>query len=471
MNLDMNFIALDITLLVLFCIFVGIFLYVKRHNLQREGLMYLYRTKLGLILIEKTSKKYAKILRPLQYIVIISGFILMIVMFWLLIQTLFTYLDQPADSPISRVPAVFPLIPYFPQLFNLDSFFPPFYFIYFIIAIAIVAVSHEFAHGIFARLNKIRILSTGFAFLGPFLGAFVEQDDKQMWKAKKVPQMAILAAGTFANVVMTILFTILLIIFFKLAFIPAGFMFNTYATSVVNIDDINTVNNISIQEFKNLNITSPDLITLSAGNKIYFANPVFLSYAIQNNASRALVYDDAPAVRSGLRGAITDIDGIKITSVYDLQQNLAQHKPGDKININTISSNKTERSYEITLGDNEGKAFLGIGSIPYDRKGFFASFYKLFMKVKDPNTYYTSKIGEFGQFFYDLIWWIVIINILVALFNMFPAGILDGGRFLLLAIWGITGNKRHGEIALKITTWILLAVIAIMMVKWVLVFF
>jgi len=54
---------------------------------------------------------------------------------------------------------------------------------------------------------------------------------------------------------------------------------------------------------------------------------------------------------------------------------------------------------------------------------------------------------------------------------MYPAGILDGGRFLMLTVWGITGNKKAGDRALSVMTWILLALIAIMMLKWITVFF
>jgi hypothetical protein len=58
------------------------------------------------------------------------------------------------------------------------------YFTYWIVAIALVAIFHEGFHGIFARFYNIKIKSTGFGFLGPFLAFFVEQDDKQMQKAK-----------------------------------------------------------------------------------------------------------------------------------------------------------------------------------------------------------------------------------------------------------------------------------------------
>jgi len=73
----MSFISYDITFLVIFTLFVVIFLYKRRHNLKREGLLYLYRTKLGIQFIDWTNKKYGKILEKLQYIVVACGYFLM----------------------------------------------------------------------------------------------------------------------------------------------------------------------------------------------------------------------------------------------------------------------------------------------------------------------------------------------------------------------------------------------------------
>ena len=93
--------------------------------------------------------------------------------------------------------------------------------IYFVLAILIVATVHEFSHGIFARRWGVRIKSTGFAFLKYFpaiLGAFVEQDDKDMNEKTKFQQMSILSAGTFANVITSIILFIVLIYISALLF-------------------------------------------------------------------------------------------------------------------------------------------------------------------------------------------------------------------------------------------------------------
>ncbi|MEK6889630.1 MAG: site-2 protease family protein [Nanoarchaeota archaeon] len=457
-----SFIAIDITLLILFTIFVVLFLYTRKHNLKREGWMYLYRTQLGVEAIEYTSKKYGNALNKIKYLVIASGFVLMASIIYLLGFTLYIYLQQAKDSAIAKIPAVFPLIPYFPQLFNLESFFPPFYFTYFILAIAIIAISHEFSHGIFARLFNVKIKSTGFAFLGPFLGAFVEQDDKQMLKTSKVQQMTILAAGTFANVIMMILFSILLVFFFHVSYTPSGFIFNSYAISEINLSDVDQANNLSAS-----NLT---FIPVQVNDKTFYATEKSLSYSKDNNLNTLLAYDDSPAFKAKLSGAIIEVDNTKITSQADLSLALSNHKPGDLINIKTINSTEAITNYDITLGERDGKAYLGILSYPQQKKGAFGVVYNVFGKIKNSNTYYTPKFQS-ADFIYDLLWWIVILNLLVALFNMYPAGILDGGRFLMLTVWGLTGSKKAGERTLSVMTYILLALVVIMMIKWVSVFF
>ena len=73
----MSFIKYDIALLVLFVLFVSIFLYRKKKNLKKEGLLFLYKTKWGIKLIDKTAKRFPKTLKVLSHISIGIGYFLM----------------------------------------------------------------------------------------------------------------------------------------------------------------------------------------------------------------------------------------------------------------------------------------------------------------------------------------------------------------------------------------------------------
>lgn len=457
----MSFILYDIIFLVIFTLFVAIFLYKKRHNLKREGLLYLYRTKVGMKIIEWTTKRYPRLLRKMEYIIIASGYALMFFGLWFVIKMAYTYVSSPYIAKALKVPIIMPLVPYLPEIFKMD-FLPPFYFTYWIVIIAVIAIPHEFAHGIFARLNKIRILSTGFGFLGPFLAAFVEQDDKQMQKSSKFSQLAILAAGTFANVLTTIFFGVILILFFMATFVPAGVNFNMYAITAVNVSSIDKISTNYLDD--------GTLVQVEANGRSYFADVQMLNDSISTGAEPLVVFDDSPALRAELSGAISEIDGKKINDYATLNSTLLSYKPGDKMIITTINKDNKRTDYNITLAEKNGKAFLGIGIMPQERTGAFSSLYNLYSKIKDPYVYYESKIGDIGVFILDLLWWLVMVCLSVALVNMLPLGIFDGGRFFFLTIWGVTGSRKAGEVAFRISTWLLLALVILMLVKWFMIF-
>ncbi len=467
-----KFVIYDLALLALFTFVTVVFLYKRKHNLQRQGLLYLYRTKVGIRFIEWTSRKFPRTLYYSQYIVIISGYILMIAMTYILIRFSYFYITSPIAAQVLKVPVIVPLIPYLPEIFNLD-FLPPFYFTYWIIIIAIIAIPHEFAHGIFARLNKIRIHSTGFGFLGPFLAAFVEQDEKDMEKAAKFPQLAVLAAGTFANIIFTLIFGILFWLFFVSAFTPAGVIFSSYATTAVPVSGIELIDGkvvSSIKEIPNIVDMNESFIPIQVNKQIYFVSPKQLIISIEKNVNDIAVFLDSPAFREKLTGVIIEVDNVKTTSFDQLREILNKKSPGDSIEIRTLQPNKEIKDYKIKLSEIDGRAFLGIGIIPPQTRGLLGWVYRFITEIKDPFVYYESSLGDIGFFIYHLLWWAVLISISVALVNMLPLGIFDGGRFFYLTIWGITGSKKIGEKAFKFSTYLFLFILAALMVRWLFIF-
>ncbi len=459
----------DVVFMILFCVGAFLVLRKNRENLKRQGWMFLYHTKVGIKLMDWTVKKFEKFLKPLSYVVITSGYILMGLILWMISKTVWTYITLPIPKELQNLPPIAPLIPYFPKLFGLESVFPPLYFTYFLVALAIVAVSHEFSHGIFARLWKIRVKTTGLAFFGPFFGAFVEPDEKQMSKAPRRHQLSILAAGTFANILMTIIFGLIMWGFFALSFTPGGVIFNAYAQSVVNVSDITQIGNVSImntQDIPNLAVDGLNEITV-AGSK-YYAPEKLLSEEVLTNNNQIVVFDDAPALRANLFGAISSIGGKSTRNKEDLSAVLEGFVPGENVRIVTVDSEGAERSYDITLGEKNDKAYLGIGFYARQTEGLRAKLMNVFAKIKDPSVHYIPTWdGDFVQFIYDLLWWIVMINVLVALMNMLPVSILDGGRFFYLTIAGITGSSEWGKKVYSWMTWFILILVSLMMTKWI----
>ena len=83
-----------------------------------------------------------------------------------------------------------------------------------IAALAVVLIVHESMHGIVARMNNFPLKSAGLVFFGflPF-GAFVDIDEKKMFKGRKEAQSAVFVAGTTANFFTSLVLLMLLFAF------------------------------------------------------------------------------------------------------------------------------------------------------------------------------------------------------------------------------------------------------------------
>jgi len=480
----MAFFIYDLIFLVLFSLFVVIFLYKRRKNLKREGIMYLYRTQIGVKFIDYVGKKYKRAISIFGFLGIIFGYIAMLLMIYLLWRLVYIYFFVPEAVRLIKIPPLMPLIPYLPSLFKVD-FLPPFYFTYWIIAIAVIAIFHEFSHGIVARRYGIRIKTTGFGFLGPFLAAFVEPDEKQMQKKSKYQQIAVLSAGTFANLILAIFFFLLLALFFTLAYAPSGAMFNTYAMGKVNISSISMIGEISIA-----NATSQELLALisknnlkdelilgsngntlnlteiRAANKNYFMTIDMLKKQIEQDTSYVILYENYPAINLGMKGAIIEINGKKIKDNHALVEEMKKYKPGDKTIIKTKYKGEI-LEYSLILGKGpDEKPIIGVAASTSGGSllGKIMNFFTFFKKA---GTYYEPRFNpELIIFIYNLIWWLALINLSVELINMWPVAIFDGGRAFMLTVWAITRSEKFAEVAFRIVTYIILGALLALMVGW-----
>lgn len=473
------FTRIDLILLAIFLIFIFSFLYTRKHNLKREGLLFLYKTSWGIKLINYIGTRYKKTVKILSYISLFTGYLLMAGGLYLIYSIVKIYIFNPAIVRAIKVPPIVPLVPYLPQVFKLQ-FLPPFYFTYWIIILAIIAITHEMAHGIFAAYEKVKIKTTGFGFfpyfLPVFLAAFVELDEKKMAKKKKIPQLAILSAGTFANVITSILFFLILFGFFSFAFSASGVVFDSYATSAITITGISTfngvhLNNASYEKILNLSKDS-GFNEITFGNQSYLATKDVLENQKENQGV-IFVFNDAPAIRANLSSIITEINGIHTDSIDKLQKELEKYKPGDTITV----TEKTDSGFsekKLVLKENPNKpgaSWLGIGFFSKKSSGFFGKIVNKIASFKNPNVYYEPKINGVSVFIYNLLWWIVIISISVAFINMLPVGIFDGGRFFYLTVLGITKSEKIAKRAFAFSTYLFLFLLLLLMAFWVFSFF
>jgi membrane-associated protease RseP (regulator of RpoE activity) len=412
----------------------------------------------------------------------------MISMFYFLYKLVYVYLFNPELVKAIKIPPLMPLIPYLPEAFKID-FLPPFYFTYWIIAIAVIALFHEFAHGIVARRYNVKIITTGFGFLGPFLAAFVEPNEKQMNKKPKYQQIAILSAGVFTNFMLAIIFFLLLSGFFAAAYVPAGALFNTYTVGGVALSSITFIDGKPISDTSRegilqlieKNSLTDDLVLGSNGNQLhltkivadnknYYTTVENLKTQLGEESDMILAYEDLPAIHAGLRGTIVQIDDEKISNYEDLVRVLKRYSAGDAISVKTVDTvdgKKESLDYSISLAEgDDGRAVIGIGYLG-SREGMLTTLTEVFNFFKQPATQYEPRFnGDFILFIYNLIWWLAVINLSVALVNMWPVGIFDGGRMFMLTVWAITGSEKAGRIAFKIATYAILGAMLLLMIGW-----
>lgn len=374
---------LDLISIILFYALIFLFFVTHRKDFEVQGKIFaIYRTKIGLKLMNSISKFKPKFLRVIGYVSIITGFVGMIVIFYYLLKGAINMIIKP-----SAMPAVAPVLPgvHIPGL-------PTLSFWHWIIAIFVVAIVHEFSHGIFARLYNVQIKSSGFAFLGPLLGAFVEPDEKALEKKSSKIQLSAFSAGPFANVVLGLL---LLLTF--------TFVFSPIENYVFENDGV-IVNKVA-----------ENYPAEKAGMKAPFIMQKINNYTVK----------DAPSF---------------LDSVKDI-------KPGQKLSIETdkgIFNVVTTKDPE-----NVTRGFIGISDFALDRK------------IKDAVKEKYGDISKIVKWFSLLIFWLVVINLGVGLFNLLPLGPLDGGRMFQVFSNILFKNKNKAKRFFAYTTWLCILLILV----------
>lgn len=460
----MDILYWDLILLVLFVTFVSIFLYKNRKKVSKEGILLLYHTTWGIKLIEKIGKKYPRLLKYSSYFSVALGYVLMILVVYFFVQTVLLYVIRQDLVSQIKLPPIAPIFPYFDRLVpNLGL--PNFNFFHWIIVLGIVAIVHEVFHGIYARRANIKVNSTGFGFFPRFLPlipvAFVNPDEKEMQRASNFDQRAVLSAGTFANVLTAIVGAVIMMLIFPLIFSPVGVVPNDFAYNVVDISQITSINGVLIT---NQTIDEMVNLTHSGKNKIVAGNETYYGIKGFYEAKVALYYD-APAIKNNFTGAITKIGEEKITSLESLKEATSNLRAGEIVNITTYNGEK-ETIDTIKLTESpDGEPWIGVVFFDAGSGNIIATIVQGLTSFKEPHIYYESN-SELLQYIYDLFWWLVLISFSVALINMLPVGIFDGGRFFYLTVLAITKNKKVAENSFKYITYFFLFLILVLMIFW-----
>ena len=461
----MNFIYIDLGLLALFCIFSAIFLYKNKHKVKREGFFFLYKTKFGLKFMDNFSKKFHKQLKVISYLSITFGYFAMLIMVALLVYNLLVLIKMPV---ITNAPPIMPVIPYAPQIFKIQGL-PNFYFIHWIIILAIMAITHEFAHGILARHIKVKVKSSGFGFLGPLPLAFVEPDEKAMSKKKKKDQLAMLSAGSFSNFIFFIIFGLIFLLFLSLSFYATTPL---YSGAIINTSNINFITidqtNYSLNELKNinLNILSEKSIVYTENSSFILTKDLFSQQYqnISNPKNKTIIaYYNAPLINTDVKGEILEINRIKATDPAAFTFLVNHTAPGQVIDIKT-----TKDTYKIIADENptnSSKGFIGISHRKL-AKSFSEKLQEDVLGIKNPFMAYEPFNRDIFPFLSVFMFWLVMLLFAIATFNMLPFGFLDGGKFFYLTMLGLTKSKKSAETGYKIASLIIVLLILAMVFVW-----
>ena len=364
---------------VVFLVILTIFVFLKRKSLDTKQIIpyflyfSMYRTKFGLKLMDFFAKKYRKAVIYIGYLGILVGFLGMILISYGLISNIYVLFTKPEATP-----GVGLVLPFKAK----GIFYVPFF--YWIISIFIIAVVHEFSHGLIARANNLKVKSSGFAFLAlvvPIIpAAFVEPDEKELRKRSHKEQLSVFAAGPFANIAIAFLFVAI-----------ASFILAPVANAVIE------PNGVKVADY------------VKGRDKLKF-----------------------PAEMAGIKigEVIQQVDNNPTPYVENLSTSLRSKKPNDAVIIKTDKS-----SYEIKLAknpDNESQAYIG-------------AYLEQSTKIKDG---IKASYGEFLPnaliWAYGLFVILVVLNFGIGLFNLVPIGPLDGGRMLQLALHRIF-DKEKGD--------------------------
>ncbi len=283
----------DLISAAIFYSIVAILIYKYRHKFERMYKVFIvYKTEKTLDFMRKLGS-YKKFWKIFSTIAIPTAFFFMAFVGFELFNNILRIKEGVAGAGVGvvipgiQVPGSPIFVPFWPG----------------IIAIGVLAIVHEFSHGIVAASEDIDLKKTGFGLLAVLPLAFVELDEKQMMEASPLKRMRILASGAFGNIMLWILLSVVL----SLVFLPV-------------------VSNV----------------TVSQG--MYVAS----------------VDEDFPAQLAGLEAEeiIVSINGKETLTEQQFTQVLRTFEPGETVTIET----KTD-SFEVETiehPEHEGVPYLGV---------------------------------------------------------------------------------------------------------------
>ena len=372
--MDLNFFS-DNAIIYVLIAWVVIFGVAKGLKLERYGftikpysLTYKnYKVQDALIRVLGRTRRGIRVFADVS---VIAGFLMMGFAFWFLFSNITNFFVQPTE--FAELTVLIPGV----TLTSGSAI------MYFLLSIPIVLVVHEGAHGIVGVMEKIGIKTGGFAIFIAMFAGFVEPDEEQFSKAKKISRLRLIGAGPTSNVIFA--FALGAILFTNPMFamvVPEPFLSSFYEEA------------------------EDGVLVLS-------------------------VIDGGGAQQAGIQenDVIIKINDVNIVSAIDLQKNPLE--PGDIVNV-TILRDGNEVVFPVTIMPSPDDPERGlIGIMRNDQPP--QPIYNIIDWGLD-----TPMGFQFSMF----LLWLWMISFFIGIINMLPLPILDGGKFIHTIIDGKISEK------------------------------
>jgi len=372
--LDLNFLT-DNAIIYVLIAWVIIFGIAKGLKLEKYGftikpysLTYKnYKVQDALIRVLGRTRRGIRVFADVS---VIAGFLMMGFAFWFLFSNITNFFVQPTE--FAELTVLIPGV----TLTSGSAI------MYFLLSIPIVLVVHEGAHGIVGVMEKIGIKTGGFAIFIAMFAGFVEPDEEQFSKAKKISRLRLIGAGPTSNVIF--------------AFALGAILFTNPMFAMV--------------------VPEP-----------------FLSSFYEEAEDGVLVLsliDGGGAQQAGIQenDVIIKINDVNIASAIDLQKNPLE--PGEMVDV-TILRDGSEVVFPVTImasPDDPERGLIGIMRNDQPPKPIY-------------NFVDWGLDTPMGFQFSMFLLWLWMISFFIGIINMLPLPILDGGKFIHTIIDGKISEK------------------------------
>jgi membrane-associated protease RseP (regulator of RpoE activity) len=298
-------------------------------------------------------------------------------------------------------------------------------------ALVITIIIHEAGHGIVARVNNIRVDSTGIVlFLGLPIGAFVNIEREELNKATLKQKSAVLTAGPLNNMIVAGA-SLVALYFIVSTLVPLPTYTNSTEFGVLVV----SVNGGSLAE--SLGINAQSVIQYVAGRQLTSVETLGETLRANLGKTIDITWMDKP--------------GDTITRQVTLPSTTAPGRGILGVTVTPVSADPRQvlDTYKNQFSQNP----LAILLPPTFQQGLVP--YSDLMAPK-----FTS--GVFGNNFApiaNMLFWLWFINFNVGIFNALPIGPLDGGQLYGAVIENKAKSKTLAKNANMLLTLIMAAIV------------